>query len=177
MPEPIPAVTAAARKAQSVERFLASSIEWSLPSAALASDSRIRAVSRERSASIPSTLSPSLTRVSRSRSLVRVSVRPCKPRSVVPVAAPPHTAAAPTSDAATLVSAATAAIRRLQLPTVNPSGSGLHSGRRGIGHPPSSERSALADALAMPLSPTAAATDTDAAPCTERCTERLVKAQ
>jgi hypothetical protein len=48
------AVTAAARKLQSVDRFLASSIEWSLPSTALASDSRIRAVSRESRASMPS---------------------------------------------------------------------------------------------------------------------------
>ncbi len=112
---------AAARKVQSVERFLASSIEWSLPSAALARDSRIRAVSRARSASIPSmlsrpltrvSLSPSISRMLRSRSLVRVSVRPSEPRSVAPAAGPLHTAAAPTSDAATLVSAATVAIRR-----------------------------------------------------------------
>ena len=47
----------------------------------------------------------------------------------------------------------------------------------GTGQPPSREMSALADELAIPLSPTTAATETDAAPCTERVTERLVNAQ
>jgi hypothetical protein len=152
VPAPIPAVTAAARKVQSVDRFLASSSEWSRPSAALASDSRIRAVSRERRAPMPTRLSCGCTRS-------------------------PDPAAAPRSHEIAPVSAAAAAIRTRVARLSLLCGRWDRVDRPGMDQPPSRARSALADALAMPLSPTTAATDTEAAPCTDRCTDRLVNAQ
>lgn len=176
LPAPTRAVTAAARKAQSVERFLASSIEWSLPSAALASDSRIRAVSCARRASIPICLSCAGT---------RSCVMPRRDRSAAACVAVPAGAlavaacamTAPTSAVVAPVSAVAAAPRRTR-PDARPIGpDAMRVGIMAIAHPASREMSALADALAIPLSPTAAATDTDAAPCTETCTDRLVNAQ
>ena len=171
-PAPMPAVTAAARKVQSVERFLASSIEWSLPSAALASDSRIRAVSRERRASMPIMLSACGTRLSRAPS--GASSVPARATARTPHV---HAMAAPTSVRVTPVSAARARPRGLRSRIARPGSQDMSMDLHCIGHPASRERSALAEALAIPLSPTTAATETDAAPCTDRCTERLVKAQ